>query len=203
MIRVANWLITHPSVPVRSVRELVDLAKAKPGQLSFGSGGVGSPYHMAGEQFKYAAKVDIVHVPYKGGGPAMTDLIGGQISLAFPTMTVALQHVNSGKLRALAVIGPRRSPSLPDVPTMAEAGYPAVTMSSWYGVLAPAKTPQPIIDKLHAEMSRLMQQADMRERFASQFADVVASTPRAFGELISTEIATWTAVAKAGGIKAE
>jgi len=201
-IRVANWLIVHPALP-KTVKELVALAKAKPGTLTFGSGGVGSPFHMAGEQFKLAAQMNIVHVPYKGGGPVVTDLIGGQISLAFPTMTVAHPHIVSGRLRALAVIAAKRSPALPEIPTMSEAGYPSVTLTSWYGVLAPAKTPKPIIDKLHAELSKIVNSAEVKERMAAQFAETIGSTPTAFGRLITDEIATWSAVAKAGGIKPE
>lgn len=203
VIRVANWLIVHPALPAKSVQELVALANAKPGTLTFGSGGVGSPFHMAGEQFKYAAKINIVHVPYKGGGPALTDLLGAHISMLFPTMTIALPHVTAGKLRALAVIAPKRSASLPEVPTMAEAGYPGVTMTSWYGVVAPANTPKPIIDKLSAAITKMLNLPDVKERFASQFAEPVDSTPAAFGKLIASEISTWTAVGKAGGIKAE
>jgi tripartite-type tricarboxylate transporter receptor subunit TctC len=203
VMRVANWLIVHPSLPARSVQELAGLAKAKPGSLTFGSGGVGSPFHMAGEQFKYAAQINIVHVPYKGGGPALTDLLGGHISMLFPTMTIALPHVNAGKLRALAVIAPKRAAALPEVPTMAEAGYPRVTLTSWYGVMAPAGTPRPVIDKLAAEITRILGMPDVRERVASQFAEPVGSTPAAFGKLIESEISTWTAVAKASGIKAE
>ncbi len=202
-MRVANWLIVHPTLPAKSVQDVVGLARAKPGTLTFGSGGVGSPFHMAGEQFKLAAKINIVHVPYKGGGPAMTDLLGGHIGLLFPTMTIALPHVNAGRLRALAVIAPKRSAALPEVPTMAEAGYPAVTMTSWYGVMAPAGTPKPVVDKLYAEIKKLLEQPEVRERLSSQFAEPVASTPAAFGKLVTGEIATWTAVAKAGGIKAE
>jgi len=202
-MRVSNWLIVPAALPARSVADLVALAKAKPGTLTFGSGGVGSPFHMAGEQFKLAARIDIVHVPYKGGGPALTDLIGGHISLLFPTMTIALPHVNAGRLRALAVIAPKRAAAEPDVPTMAEAGLPAVTMTSWYGMLAPAGVPRPLIEMLSAEIRKILAQPDVRERLASQFAEPVGSTPAVFAKLVAGEIVTWTAVAKAGGIKAE
>lgn len=202
-MRVSNWLIVPAALPAKSVAELIALGKARPGTLTFGSGGVGSPFHMAGEQFKLAAKIDIVHVPYKGGGPALTDLIGGHISLLFPTMTIALPHVNAGRLRALAVIAPKRAVAQPDVPTMAEAGLPAVTMTSWYGMLAPAGAPRPVIDKLSAEIRKILAQPDVRERLATQFAEPIGSTPAAFGKLVADEIVTWTAVAKAGGIKAE
>jgi len=202
-MRVSNWLIVPASLAARSVNDLVALAKAKPGVLTFGSGGVGSPFHMAGEQFKIAAKLDIVHVPYKGGGPALTDLIGGHISMLFPTMTIALPHVNAGRLRALAVIAPKRSAAQPDVPTMAESGYAGVTMTSWYGVMAPTGVPRPVVEKLAGEISKVLALPDVKERLATQFAEPVGSTPAAFGKLVIGEIATWTAVAKAGGIKAE
>ena len=202
-MRVSNWLIVPASLAARSVNDLVALAKAKPGVLTFGSGGVGSPFHMAGEQFKIAAKLDIVHVPYKGGGPALTDLIGGHISMLFPTMTIALPHVNAGRLRALAVIAPKRSAAQPDVPTMAESGYAGVTMTSWYGVMAPTGVPRPLVEKLAGEISKVLALPDVKERLATQLAEPVGSTPAAFGKLVIGEIATWTAVAKAGGIKAE
>ena len=202
-MRVSNWLIVPASLAARSVNDLVALAKAKPGVLTFGSGGVGSPFHMAGEQFKIAAKLDIVHVPYKGGGPALTDLIGGHISMLFPTMTIALPHVNAGRLRALAVIAPKRSAAQPDVPTMAESGYAGVTMTSWYGVMAPTGVPRPVVEKLAGEISKVLALPDVKERLATQFAEPVGSTPAAFGKLVIGEIATWAAVAKAGGIKAE
>ena len=202
-MRVSNWLIVPASLAARSVNDLVALAKAKPGVLTFGSGGVGSPFHMAGEQFKIAAKLDIVHVPYKGGGPALTDLIGGHISMLFPTMTIALPHVNAGRLRALAVIAPKRSAAQPDVPTMAESGYAGVTMTSWYGVMAPTGVPRPLVEKLAGEISKVLALPEVKERLATQFAEPVGSTPAAFGKLVIGEIATWTAVAKAGGIKAE
>ena len=202
-MRVSNWLIVPASLAARSVNDLVALAKAKPGVLTFGSGGVGSPFHMAGEQFKIAAKLDIVHVPYKGGGPALTDLIGAHISMLFPTMTIALSHVNAGRLRALAVIAPKRSAAQPDVPTMAESGYAGVTMTSWYGVMAPTGVPRPLVEKLAGEISKVLALPEVKERLATQFAEPVGSTPAAFGKLVIGEIATWTAVAKAGGIKAE
>ncbi|HEV7393577.1 MAG TPA: tripartite tricarboxylate transporter substrate binding protein [Burkholderiales bacterium] len=203
VIRVSNWLVINPSVPAKSVSDLVALAKAKPGQLTFGSGGVGSPFHMAGEQLKLAAKIDITHVPYKGGGPAISDLIGGQITMAFPTMAVALPLVNGGKLRALAVVAPKRAPVLPDIPTIAEAGVPGVTLSSWYGVLAPAKLPKPLVDKLYGEIMRALEAPDVRKRFSTQSAEVIGSSPAQFRKLIESEITTWRDVAKAGGIKPE
>ena len=203
IIGVANCLVVHPSLPVKSVKELVALAKSKPGQLTFGSGGVGTPLHMGGEQLKIAANIDMLHVPYKGAAPAMTDLLGGHLAMIFPTMTVGLPHVKAGKLRAIAVTSARRSPALPDVPTTAEAGYPTVNATSWFGLVAPARTPKPIVDRLHDEMARILRQTDVRERFAAQQAEIVGSAPGAFGKFVAAEIAGWKAVAKAGGIKAE
>jgi tripartite-type tricarboxylate transporter receptor subunit TctC len=203
IIGVANALVVHPSIAAKSVQELVALARAKPGQLTFGSGGVGTPLHMAGEQLKLAAKIDIVHVAYKGAAPAMTELIGGQLTMIFPTMTLGLPHVKGGKLRALAVTSAKRTPALPDTPTTAEAGFPNVNATSWFGLVAPAGTPRPILDRLHAEMMKIVKMSDVRERFAAQQAEMVGSTPAEFSEFISREIASWTAVAKAGNIKAD
>jgi tripartite-type tricarboxylate transporter receptor subunit TctC len=203
VISVPNCLVVHPSVPARSLKELIALAKSRPGQLTFGSGGVGTPLHMGGEQLKLAAKIDIVHVPYKGAAPAMVDLIGGQISMIFPTMTLGLPYVKAGKLRALAVTSAKRSPALPEVPTTAEAGYKDVNATSWFGLVAPAKTPKLIIDRLHAEMAKIMKMPDVRERFEAQHAEVIGGTSQGFGKFISNEIAQWKVVAKAGNIKAE
>ncbi|HYC47307.1 MAG TPA: tripartite tricarboxylate transporter substrate binding protein [Burkholderiales bacterium] len=203
VIRVSNWLVVNPSVPAKSVKELVALARAKPGSVKYASGGVGSPFHMAGEQFKLASKADIIHVPYKGGGPAIAALVGGEVTYAFPTMTVALPLVNAGKLRALAVVAPKRASVLPDVPTIAEAGMPEVTLTSWYGVLAPAKTAKPLVDRLHTDIVAAIKAPDVAKRFSSQSAEAVGSSPPAFAKLIRSEIATWRAVAKAGNIKAD
>ena len=203
VIRVSNWLVVNPSVPAKSVKELVALARAKPGTVKYGSGGVGSPFHMAGEQFRLASKADIIHVPYKGGGPAIAALVGGEVTYAFPTMAVALPLVNSGKLRALAVVAAKRVSVLPEVPTIAEAGMPEVTLTSWYGVLAPAKTPKALIDKLHTEIVAAIKAPDVAKRFSSQSAEPIGSSPQEFAKLIRSEIATWRAVAKAGNIKAD
>ena len=203
VIRVQNWLVVNPSLPAKSVKELVALARSKPGFVKYASGGVGSPFHMAAEQFRLASKADIVHVPYKGGGAAMTAVVAGEVAYAFPTMATALPFVQSGKMRALAVVAPKRSPMLPDVPTIAEAGMPEVTLSSWYGVIAPAKTPKPLIDRINHEIVQAIKSPDVQKRFTSASADVIGSSPQEFQKVISSEIRTWRAVAKAGGIKAE
>jgi tripartite-type tricarboxylate transporter receptor subunit TctC len=203
IVSMPNLLVVHPSVAARSMKELVALAKSRPNQLTFGSGGVGTPLHMGGEQLKVAAGIDIVHVPYKGAAPAMVDLLGGQLTMIFPTLTVGVPHVKANRLRALAVTSAKRIAALPDVPTAAEAGYASVNATSWFGLVAPAGTPGPIIGRLHAELARILKQADVRERFEAQYADIVAGSPEAFGKFVAGEIAQWKAVAKAGNIKAE
>lgn len=202
IVSVANCLTVHPGVAAKSVKELVAAAKARPGKLTFGSGGVGTPLHMAGEQLKVAAGIDMTHVAYKGAAPAVTDLLGGQITLVFPTLTLARPHVAAGRLRALAVTSAKRSPALPDAPTMAEAGFPSVDATSWFGLVAPAGTPQAVVDRLHAELVKVLAMPDVRKRFSAQYAEVVASSPAEYAGFIRGEIANWTKIAKAGNIRA-
>jgi tripartite-type tricarboxylate transporter receptor subunit TctC len=203
IISMPNCLVVHPSLPVQSVKELIALARSKPGQLTFGSGGVGTPLHMGGEQLKVAAKIDIVHVPYKGAAPAMTDLVGGQLAMVFPTMTLGVPQVKAGRLRALAVTSARRAAALPDVPTMTEAGFPAVNATSWFGLTAPAQTPATVIGRLHAEMAKIVKLPNVRERFEAQHAEVVGGSPEALRKFVAGEIAQWRVVAKAGNIRAD
>lgn len=203
IMSVGNCLVVNPSLPVRTVKDLVALARAKPNTLTFGSGGVGTPLQMSGEQFKIAAKIDIVHVPYKGAGPALNDLMGGQITMIFPTLTNAAPFITGGKLRALAVTSAKRSPALPDVPTMFEAGYPAVNVTSWFGLVAPAGTPKKIIERLHSAMAKVVALQEVRERFRTQQAEVVGSSANAFGRFLAEETAKWAAVAKSAGIKVD
>jgi tripartite-type tricarboxylate transporter receptor subunit TctC len=198
-----NLLVVHPSVPARSMKELVVLAKSRPNQLTFGSGGVGTPLHMGGEQLKVATGIDIVHVPYKGAAPAMTDLLGGQLTMIFPTLTLGVPPVKAGRLRALAVTSRKRIAVLPDVPTTAEAGYADVNATSWFGLVAPAKTPRAIVDRLHAELVRVLKQPDVRERFEAQYADIVGGTPQDLSKFVAAELAQWRRIAKAGHIRAE
>lgn len=203
VISVPAVLVVHPALPVHSVKELVALARAKPGQLNFGSGGVGTPVHMAGELLKLAARIDIVHIPYKGAGPALSDLLGGHFQMMFPTLPSVIPYIRSGKLRALAVTSGRRSAAFPTLPTMAEAGVPGVTSVAWFGVHAPAATPKAIIERLHADIVKALQDPTVRTRYASEGSDIIASAPGEFARFVSGEIAQWKKVVKQAGIKAE
>ncbi len=203
IMSVPNALVVHPSVSARSVKELVELAKSKPGQLTFGSGGVGTPLHMAGEQLKVAAGVNMLHVPHKGAAPAMVSLLGGEITMVFPTLTLAVPQVKAGKVRALAVTSARRVAIFPDVPTTAEAGYAAVNATSWFGLVAPAKVPKAVLGRINAETAKVVKMSDVRERIEAQHGEVIGSTPADFSKFIAAEIANWTKVAKAGNIRAQ
>ena len=203
IMSVGNALVVHPSVAARSVRDIVELARAKPGQLTYGSGGVGTPLHMAGEQLKVAAGINMLHVPHKGAAPAMASLLGGQITMVFPTLTLAVPQVRSGKLRVLAVTNARRVASLPDTPTTAEAGYPAVNATSWFGLVAPARVPRAIQSRLASEAAKVAVMSDVRERIEAQQGEVVGSTPAEFAQFVATEIGNWTKIAKAGNIRAD
>ncbi|MBS1217347.1 MAG: Uncharacterized protein H6R21_480 [Proteobacteria bacterium] len=203
IMSVPNALVVHPSVAARSVGELVALAKSKPGQLTFGSGGVGTPLHMAGEQLKLAAGVNMLHVPHKGAAPAMVSLLGGQITMVFPTLTLAVPQVKSGKVRALAVTSAKRAAAFPEIPTMSEAGYAAVNATSWFGLVAPAQAPKAILSRISAETAKVVKLPDVRERIEAQHGVVVGNTPGAFAQFVATEIASWTRVAQAGNIRAD
>jgi tripartite-type tricarboxylate transporter receptor subunit TctC len=203
ILSVPNALVVHPAVAARSVKELVELARSKPGQLTFGSGGVGTPLHMAGEQLKVAAAIDLLHVPHKGAAPAMTSLLGGQITMVFPTLTLAVPQVRSGKVRALAVTSSKRAAAFPDIPTMQEAGYAAVNATSWFGLVAPAKAPRAILERISVETAKVVRMPDVRERIEAQQGEVVGSSPAGFAKFVETEIANWTRVARAGNIRAD
>ncbi|MBI3707143.1 MAG: tripartite tricarboxylate transporter substrate binding protein [Proteobacteria bacterium] len=196
-------LVVHPSVPAASVAELVALAKARPGQLNYGSAGNGTSNHLAGELFKSAAGLDMVHIPYRGSGPAMLDLVGGQIPLMFDLTITALPQIAGGKVRALAITSARRSALAPALPTMAEAGAPGVEVVSWFGILAPAGTPPAIVTRLNAEIVKAMQAPDVKELLAGQGADALTSTPQEFAAYISAERAKWARVVREAGIKPE
>ncbi len=193
-------LVVHPGVPAHSVQELLALARAKPGTLNYGSAGVASSLHMTGELFKHVTKINIVHVAYKGTAPALTDLLAGHVQIVFSTMPPPLPHVKTGKLRALGVTTARRSKAAPDVPTIAEAGVPGFEVENWQGIVAPAKTPRAIIDRLNREMVKILAQPAMTEMFGAQGLDPVGNSPAQFDKLIRAEIDKWTQLVKAAGI---
>jgi len=198
---VQNVLVVNPALPVHSVAELVALAKKDPGKLNFASPGYGTSLHLAAELFKASEGLDIVHVPYKGGLQAVTDVLAGKPELMFNVLPSALPYIQAGKLRALAVTGTTRSPTLPDVPTMIEAGLPNYTAFTWNGLLAPAGTPRPIIDRLHAAIVQALQDPAVREGYARIGTDPDSDTPEQFAELIRAETAKWSRVIKAANIQ--
>ena len=198
-----NVLAVHPSVPAKNVKELIALLRSRPGQINYGSGGVGGSTHLAAELFKLLAKVDITHIPYKGGGPAVVDLLGGQISMIFGNLPAVLPHVNSGRINVLAIASAKRSPTMPNLPTMDEAGVRGFEASTWAGLLMPAGTPQAIIDRFYADLLKIYAQPDMRERMATGGFQAVGNSPKEFAAYIDMEIARWEKVIRAAGIKAE
>lgn len=198
-----NLLVVHPSLPASSVGELIALAKAKPGSLSYASTGNGSSNHISMELFKSLAGVNIVHIPYKGSGPAVSDLLGGQVQLMFDNTPNVLPQVKAGRLRALGSSGTKRSPLTPEVPTVAEAGVAGYEVMVWFGVVAPAGTSREIVNKLNAEVTRILAMPDVRERFLAQGVEPVGSTPEQFGEHIRAQMSKWGKVVQDAGVKAE
>jgi tripartite-type tricarboxylate transporter receptor subunit TctC len=196
-------LTVYPGLPVNSVKELIALAKAKPGKLNYASAGVGSLQHLASALFMSQAGIDVVHIPYKGGGPAMTDVIGGQADIVMPSLIQVLPHIKNGRLKVLGTSGTRRSPTLPEVPTIAEAGVPGYEAHNWWGVLAPAGTPPPIVERLYKELSAVIASQETRKRLETEGAEPVRMTPPEFGRFIAAELVKWAKVARAAGIKAE
>jgi tripartite-type tricarboxylate transporter receptor subunit TctC len=196
-------LVVNPSVPARSVKEFIALARVRPGKLNYASAGTGNATHLAGELLRALTAIDIVHVPYKGSGPALSDVIAGHVDLMFANLTAAIPHMKSGKLRALAVTGPVRAGSTPELPTLAEAGVPGYAVSAWYGVLAPSATPAEIVTRLNAEIGRALRAPEMRARLAADGADPAPGTPGEFARLIESEVATWAKVIKRAGITPE
>ena len=196
-------LVLNNNFPARNTMELVAAAKAAPGKYSYGSAGSGSTFHMSAELFKAVANVDILHVPYKGGGPALVDTIGGQVDMSFPVLSAALQQVQGGKLRAIGVTGPRRSPLMPDVPTLAESGVPGYSFETWFMVFAPAGTPPDVIDKLNLTLGKVLADPGLKDRMAREGIDATPSTPAQAQAKLATEMALWAKVVKERGIKAE
>ncbi|MBY0439246.1 MAG: tripartite tricarboxylate transporter substrate binding protein [Burkholderiales bacterium] len=197
----SHVLVVHPSMPVKSLVELIALARKRPGQLTFASSGIGNATHLTGELFKSMAGVDVVHVPYKGGGAAVADLIGGHVGFSFASMPSAMPHVRAGKLRALAVAPGQRVSTAPELPTVAESGLPGFASEDWQGVLAPAKTPQEIVMRLNAEIHKVLGAADVREKLDAQGFQVRLSTPQQFAELIRSESAKWAKIVKDANIR--
>ena len=198
-----NVLTAHPSVPAKNLKELIALAKASPGKLSFASTGVASVGHLTGELINNLAGIKITHVPYKGSGQAVTDILGGHVNIMYSGFSSTLAHIKAGKLRALAVTGPKRSPTLSEVPTIAEQGFPGVEATAWYGVLAPAGTPKPVITRLHGDLVKILRQPDVVQRLDGLGFEIAATTPEQFGAYIRSEIKKWAKVVKASGAKAD
>lgn len=196
-------LVVHPSLPVKSVKELVALARAKPRALTYSSGGNGAAAHLAGEMFKSMTRTDVVHVPYKGIAPALVALLSGEAQLTFGSLPSTLPHVKAGKLRALAVTSAARSRFVPELPSIAEAGVPGYETTAWYGLIAPAKTPKAIVTRLNGELTKVLGLEEIRSRFASQSIEVVTSTPEQFGDFIKTELAKWRNVVKTSGMRVD
>jgi len=203
VVIIPQLLVTNPQLPARNVKELIALAKAKPGYLNAGSSGIGTPNHLGTELLKGLAGVNIVHVPYKGGAPAITDLIGGQIHMAFSSVPAVLPHINAGRLNALGVGSAKRSPALPNIPTIAEAGVPGYEYTTWYGVFAPAGTPAPIISRLNAEIVKALAAPELNERFVSQGADPAPSSADELRRYMAEETARWAKTIKTAGIRLE
>jgi tripartite-type tricarboxylate transporter receptor subunit TctC len=200
---IPQILVVHPSVPANNLKELIALAKANPGKLNYASVGTGSPGHIAGELLKIKTGIDIVHIPYKGGGPAVIDTIGGQVQLLFVSMPAAWQHVKAGKLKAIAVASAKRSVAAPDLPTIAESGVPDYAVESWYGAFAPAKTPAAAVAKLNAAFVKVLDNREIKEKLLAQGAEATSSTPAELDRVVKEELAKWDAVIKTAKIKPE
>ena len=198
-----NVLVANPSAPVRNLAELLALARAKPGSVNFGSTSLGGSPHMSGELLKTMAQVDIVHVPYKGGGPMLIDLMGGQIPFGFDNLPSSMNHIRSGKVRALAVTTAKRWPGAPEIPTMAEAGVPGYEATAWFGLLAPANTPKPIVELLQQHVAAILRQPEVEKLLLEQGAEAVGNTPDEFAKLIAAELQKWAKVVATTGVKLE
>jgi len=203
LVSLNNVLVVHPSVAAKSVTEIIAMAKAQPGKMTYASSGSGTSIHMSGEMFKHLAKVDILHIPYKGSSPALTDMLGGQVMMMFDNVPSALPHIKSGKLRALATTGAKRDATLPDLPTIAEAGVPGYESGVWFGLLVPAGTPRDIVAKLNAEAVKGTKSPDFVKRMTDLGYNIIGSTPEQMTEMLKTEVNTWGPIVKASGAKAD
>jgi tripartite-type tricarboxylate transporter receptor subunit TctC len=200
---ISNVLVVHPSLPAQTLSDLLALAKAKPGQLNYASAGAGSSPHMSMELLKHMAGIDLQHIPFKGTGPAMTEVLSGRIAALFSNLLTAKPLIEAGKLRALAVSGPRRVAAMPDLPTVAEAGVPGYSALQWYGLLAPAGTPKDIVEKLAASVAQALRVAEVRERLDQDGAEPIGNSPAEFATLIRSELTKWAGIARAANIRAE
>ena len=198
---VPNLIVVHPSVPARNLKELVAVAKGNPGKLSYGSGGIGSGNHLASEMFKSMAGINLVHVPYKGASIALTHILSGEIDVVCVTVPATIPFINSGKLRGLALLARERAATLPNLPTSREAGFPELLLDSWYGVNVPAGVPMPIVDRLNAELRKIMQSPEVTKQLARVGIDAVTSTPAEFQAFIRTDAERWAKVIREANIR--
>ena len=203
LVSLNNVLVLHPSVTAKSVAEIIAMAKAQPGKMTYASSGSGTSIHMSGEMFKHLTQVDILHIPYKGSSPGLTDLLGGQVMMMFDNVPSALPHIKSGKLRALATTGAKRDPTLPDLPTVAEAGVVGYESGVWFGLSIPAGTPREIIAKLNAEAVKGTRSPDFVTRMTALGYNIIGSTPEQMSEMLKKEVSTWGPIVKASGAKAD
>jgi tripartite-type tricarboxylate transporter receptor subunit TctC len=201
LVTMPNVVVVNPALPLRSLSDLVAYARAHPGQVTYASSGNGTTLHLAGEMFMRAANIKMVHVPYRGGAPALADLLGGQVQVMFDNIPISLQMVRSGKLRALAVTGARRSPAVPDLPTVAESGYPGYAVISWQGLFAPAGTPAPIITKLNQEVRKVLLDQDLREQLSRDGIETAGNSPVELAAFVRAEIARWAKIVRDSGAK--
>ena len=198
-----NLLTVHPSLPVTSVKSLIAVSKKRPGDINYGTSGIGTTPHMSAELFQYMTGTRWVHIPYKGSGLGLTALLSGEVSLYFANIPAVIRHIQAGKLRPIALSGPRRTPAAPGIPTVAESGIPGFSVTSWFGVAAPARTPRPIVDRLHGEFVRALNAPELSERIKGMGADPVGNTPEQYTAFVRNEIAKWGKVIRAAGIKGE
>lgn len=196
-------VVTHPSIPSTTIKDFIAYAKERPGRINFASSGTGAPSHLAVELFKVKTGIDMTHVPYKGMAPGITDLLGGQVQVAFPTMVAGLVHARAGRLRGLAVTSAQRSPAAPDLPTVAESGVPGYEASNWYGLVGPARMPTPVVKRLNQDFTRVLAAAEVKEKLASQGMDPASQTPDAFAAYMKSEVAKWAGVVKAARVQPE
>ncbi len=201
LVSLNNVLVVHPSVPVKTVKELIALAKKEPGKLTYASSGNGTSIHMSGAMFTHMTGTDILHIPYKGSGPAVTDLLAGQVNMMFDNIPSSLPHIKAGKLRALATTGAKRDPALPDLPTIAEAGVPGYASNVWFGLMAPAGTPKPIVAKLNAAAVQATKSPEFIKRMTELGYNIIPGTPEEMTAMIKTELARWAPIIKASGAR--